>query len=213
MSPERFKTIKRGGHSSLTEKKSVFIGDAVHISSEDEAKKFIEEKRKSYRDARHVVFAYTVGNVVRFSDDGEPQGTAGSPLLDVIKKNELSNVLITVVRIFGGILLGAGGLTRMYSSAASSAISDADIAFFEPYTEYKISVPYGEYGKLVYEIEAGGGRVLSSSFAENVDIFFSVPSRNGSILVSRINSVTNGKIVPKTEREYFDEAYLSFGEK
>ena len=104
MSLERFKTIKRGGHSSLTEKKSVFIGDAVHISSEDEAKKFIEEKRKSYRDARHVVFAYTVGNTVRFSDDGEPQGTAGSPLLDVIKKNELSDVLITVVHFLTSIL-------------------------------------------------------------------------------------------------------------
>lgn len=209
MNLERFKTIKRGGHSSLTEKKSVFIGDAVHISSEDEAKKIIEEKRKSYRDARHVVFAYAVGNTVRFSDDGEPQGTAGSPLLDVIKKNELSDVLITVVRIFGGILLGAGGLTRMYSSAASSALSDAEVAFFEPYTEYKISVPYGEYRKLIYEIETGGGRVSSSSFAENVEILFSSPSRNGGALVSRITSVTNGKIIPQTEREYFDESHLS----
>ena len=105
---ERFRTIKKAGHSEITEKRSVFIGDAVHVDSEEEAKAFIESKRRDYRDARHIVFAYIVGNTLRYCDDGEPQGTGGPPVLDVIKKNGLTGVAITVVRIFGGILLGAG---------------------------------------------------------------------------------------------------------
>ena len=165
---DEYNTILDRAEAELVEKKSRFIATVSPAKTEEEARAFIAEMKKKYWDARHNVFAYQIGEkneLKRFSDDGEPQGTAGSPLLDVIKKNELSGVLITVVRIFGGILLGAGGLTRMYSSAASSALSDAETAFFEPYTEYKISVPYGEYRKLIYEIETGGGRVSSSSFA------------------------------------------------
>lgn len=205
MNSERFKTIKKDGHASLTEKKSVFIGDAVHISDEQSAKKFIEERRKMYRDARHVVFAYTAGNTTRFSDDGEPQGTGGAPVLDVIRKNGLTYVLITVVRIFGGILLGAGGLTRMYSSAASEALEASQIAFFEQYTEYFLEVPYGIYGKITYETELFGGKILSSDFADKVKITFSVPSRLCDTAEKRIIAATNGKITLSRIKTYFDE--------
>ncbi len=205
MSLERYKMIKKDGHSSITEKKSVFIGDAVKISSEEEARAIIEARRKEYRDARHVAFAYTVGNITRFSDDGEPQGTAGAPVLDVIKKTGLANVLITVVRIFGGILLGAGGLVRMYSGAAAAAVEGAVCAFYEEYTEYSLPIVYNEYSKLMYEIDAFGGRVTDSDFSENVVIRFTVPSRRCEAAQKRITALTNGKRELAVVRRYFDE--------
>ncbi|MGN1095736.1 MAG: IMPACT family protein [Eubacteriales bacterium] len=205
MSIERFKTIKKDGHAEITEKKSVFIGDAVHIESEEEAKAYIEEKRKAYRDARHVVFAYTVGNTLRYSDDGEPQGTAGPPVLDVIKKNGLSGVLITVVRIFGGILLGAGGLVRAYSSAASLALSEAETAFFEKYAEYGVEIEYQEYQRLLHEITSSGGVLTDADFSGKVYIRFSSPERIMGAICGRIVSATNGKRVPSLIRTYFDE--------
>ena len=137
---EKFRTVKKAGHAELTEKKSVFIGDAAHIESEEEARAFIEEKRRSYRDARHIVFAYVVGNTVRYSDDGEPQGTGGPPVLDVIKKNGLTGVVITVVRIFGGILLGAGGLTRAYSDSAAGVIRESGFIFMRYSDVYEINL-------------------------------------------------------------------------
>lgn len=202
---ERFRTVKKAGHAEITEKKSVFIGDAAHIESEDEARAFIEEKRRSYRDARHIVFAYVVGNTVRYSDDGEPQGTGGPPVLDVIKKNGLTGVVITVVRIFGGILLGAGGLTRAYSGSAAAAVADAETAFFEEYTEYTVDIEYQEYQKLLYEITAAGGRITDSDFGSGVCLGFTSPTRLSERILAKITAATNGKRAPKLKRVYFDE--------
>ena len=202
---ERFRTIKKAGHSEITEKRSVFIGDAVHVDSEEEAKAFIESKRREYRDARHIVFAYIVGNTLRYSDDGEPQGTGGPPVLDVIKKNGLTGVAITVVRIFGGILLGAGGLTRAYSGSAAAAVADAGTAYFEEYEEYSLDIDYEEYQKLMYENTNSVGRITASDFGTGVTLCFSAPVRISSRICSRIVSVTNGKRVPMLKRKYFDE--------
>ncbi len=202
---ERYRTIKSAGHAELTEKKSVFIGDAAHIESEEEARAFIEEKRKQYRDARHIVFAYIVGNTMRYSDDGEPQGTGGPPVLDVIKKNGLTGVVVTVVRIFGGILLGAGGLTRAYSGSAAEAVANAYCAFFEEYAEYELEIEYYEYQKLLYEITTAGGEITSSDFGSGVDLCFASPSRMSERICKKIIAATNGKRTPKLKRTYFDE--------
>jgi uncharacterized YigZ family protein len=202
---ERYRTIKKAGHAEITEKKSVFIGDAVHIESEEEARIFIEEKRKQYRDARHIVFAYIVGNTMRYSDDGEPQGTGGPPVLDVIKKNGLTGVVITVVRIFGGILLGAGGLTRAYSGSAADAIANAHCAFFEEYTEYSLEIEYGEYQKLLYEITTSGGEITSSDFGSGVSLCFASPTRISERICKKIVAATNGKRTPVLKKTYFDE--------
>ncbi len=201
---KRFRTIRKAGHAEMTEKKSVFIGDAAHIENEEEAKAFIEEKRRTYRDARHVVFAYETGGVIRFSDDGEPQGTGGAPVLDVIKKNGLTDVVITVVRIFGGILLGAGGLTRAYSGSAADAVADAECAFFEEYAEYEVDIEYNEYQKLLYEITSCGGQITTYDFSQRVKLGFSSPLRISERICSRVISVTNGKRTPKLRRMYFD---------
>ncbi|MBO5006167.1 MAG: YigZ family protein [Clostridia bacterium] len=202
---ERYRTIKKSGHAELTEKKSVFIGDAAHVESEEEARAFIEEKRRAYRDARHIVFAYVVGNTMRYSDDGEPQGTGGPPVLDVIKKNGLTGVVITVVRIFGGILLGAGGLTRAYSGSAAEAVANAHCAFFEEYAEYELEIEYGEYQKLLYEITAAGGEMTSSEFGSGVVLRFASPSRISERICKKVVAATNGKRTPGLKRTYFDE--------
>ena len=202
---ERFKTIKKAGHAELTEKKSVFIGDAVHVETEEEAKAFVEQKRREYRDARHIVFAYIVGNTMRYSDDGEPQGTGGPPVLDVIKKNGLTGVVVTVVRIFGGILLGAGGLTRAYSGSAAAAVAAAQSAFFEEYAEYYVEIEYQEYQKLMYEINAAEGRITDSDFGSGVTLCFTSPARLSERICSRITAVTCGKRTPCLKRRYFDE--------
>lgn len=202
---ERFRTIKKAGHAEMTEKKSVFIGDAAHIESEEEARAFIEEKRRAYRDARHIVFAYVVGNTMRYSDDGEPQGTGGPPVLDVIKKNGLTGVVVTVVRIIGGVLLGAGGLTRAYSGSAADAVANAECAFFEEYSEYSVDIEYQEYQKLLYEISSCGGQISGSDFGQRVNLCFSAPSRLSERICARIVSATNGKRTPVLKRIYFDE--------
>lgn len=202
---ERFRTIKKAGHAEMTEKKSVFIGDAAHVESEEEARAFIEEKRRAYRDARHIVFAYVVGNTMRYSDDGEPQGTGGPPVLDVIKKNGLTGVVVTVVRIFGGVLLGAGGLTRAYSGSAADAVANAECAFFEEYAEYSVDIEYQEYQKLLYEISSCGGQISNSDFGQSVNLCFCSPSRLSERICARIVSATNGKRTPVLKRTYFDE--------
>ncbi|MBO5022941.1 MAG: YigZ family protein [Clostridia bacterium] len=202
---ERYRTIKKAGHAELTEKKSVFIGDAAHIESEEEARAFIEEKRRAYRDARHIVFAYVVGNTMRYSDDGEPQGTGGPPVLDVIKKNGLTGVVITVVRIFGGILLGAGGLTRAYSGSAAEAVANAHCTFFEEYTEYELEIEYYEYQKLLYEITTAGGEITLSDFGSGVSLCFASPTRISERICKKVVAATNGKRIPKLKRTYYDE--------
>lgn len=202
---ERFKTVKKAGHSELTEKRSVFIGDVAHIESEEEAKAFIEEKRKAYRDARHIVFAYIVGNTIRYSDDGEPQGTGGPPVLDVIKKNGLTGVVVTVVRIFGGVLLGAGGLTRAYSGSAADAVANAECAFFEEYEEYSVDIEYQEYQKLLHEITSCGGQMTTCDFGQRVELCFCSPATISERICSRIIAATNGKRTPTLKRSYFDE--------
>ena len=202
---EKFRTVKKAGHAELMEKKSIFIGDSVHIESEEEAKAFVEQKRKEYRDARHIVFAYIVGGTMRYSDDGEPQGTGGPPVLDVIKKNGLTGVAVTVVRIFGGILLGAGGLTRAYSGAAAAAVAAAECAFFEEYEEYSLEIEYTEYQKLLYEINSAGGKITSSDFGSGVNLTWCAPKKAVGKVLARITAATNGKRKPVLLREYFDE--------
>ena len=131
-----FKTISENVSSEIVEKKSKFIANIFYVESVEEAEEKIKEIKKKYYDARHNCFAFSVytedGNIDRFSDDGEPSGTAGSPMLAILKAQNLSNILVVVTRYFGGILLGTGGLTRAYSSAAINAIEKGNLIKKEP---------------------------------------------------------------------------------
>ena len=165
-----FKTIKENASAEIVEKKSKFIGNVFYIENEQEAEKKIKEIRKKYHDARHNCFAYKIENpkISRFSDDGEPSGTAGNPILSVIEGNNLSNVLIIVTRYFGGILLGTGGLVRAYSDCANKVIKTSQIIEKELGIEAKIVTTYKNLEKIKYYLQKNHILVTNSEYLENV---------------------------------------------
>ena len=150
---DNLKTIKNDTNVMIEEKKSKFIANIFKVDTVEEAEKKLDEVRKKYYDARHNCYAYIIkeDNIKKkFSDDGEPSGTAGSPILNVIERNELCNVLIIVTRYFGGILLGAGGLVRAYTEAATKAVEEVEIIEKEEGYEVEIVIDYQDLEKFKY---------------------------------------------------------------
>ena len=168
--PKLYTTLGKSASAEYTEKKSVFIGYASPVKTEQEALDFINAVRKKHSDARHNVFAYQLngGGIARYSDDGEPQGTAGVPVLEVIKKSGADDCVIVVTRYFGGILLGASGLVRAYSTAAKSAVDAAGVVTYESYREFTLECGYSEYQRVEAELPKYGVIVDSSDFGGNV---------------------------------------------
>ena len=195
--PEKKKriTLARAASAEMEEKKSVFIGHATPVSSEEEARAFIEKKKKEYYDARHNVYAYVLdgGAIVRYSDDSEPQGTAGVPILNVIKMSGATDLCIVVTRYFGGILLGAGGLVRAYSAAAKLAMDEAGLAVFEDYNVYKMSVSYSDYQRLTVALEKIGVAEDGCEFGEGVTVTAAIEKGRDDELTSMFSELTYGK--------------------
>lgn len=195
--PEKKKriTLARAASAEMEEKKSVFIGHATPVSSEEEARAFIEKKKKEYYDARHNVYAYVLdgGAIVRYSDDSEPQGTAGVPILNVIKMSGATDLCIVVTRYFGGILLGAGGLVRAYSAAAKLAMDEAGLAVFEDYNVYKMSVSYSDYQRLTVALEKIGVSEDGCEFGEGVTVTAAIEKGRDDELTSMFSELTYGK--------------------
>ena len=193
------------GHaeSEITEKRSRFIANVYEIHSEDEALKLLESIRKKYYDARHSCYAYVLGEkneIQRFSDDKEPQGTAGKPILDVIINNGLHNTLIVVTRYFGGILLGTGGLVRAYSSAASEGISKAGSAGYlsQVYKGIRasLSCSYNLTGKLQYLISSMDIPVENTLYGADVSFELIIPEDKYDAFTKKITEATNAASVP-----------------
>lgn len=152
---EKYKTILKSNQAEIVEKKSKFIGTSMPIESEVEAEEFINSMRKKYYDATHNVFAYQLGErneLQRSSDDGEPSGTAGKPILDILKNEDIKNVAVVVTRYFGGTLLGTGGLVRAYSKCAKDTLMSSQIIEKVLYQEFEISVDYNLSGKVQFEM-------------------------------------------------------------
>lgn len=145
-----FKSIENETESEIIEKKSRFIAHLIAVNSKEEAESAIKKIKIKYKDARHNCYAYVIENIEKCSDDGEPSGTAGAPLLDLLKKNNLQNIMIIVTRYFGGILLGTGGLVRAYTDSAKKAIEKANIVEKEYGIEYEIEIEYKELKQLQY---------------------------------------------------------------
>ena len=164
---ESYITIHKYASFEYEDRKSIFIGEARPVTTEDEALAFIDAVKKRYPDARHHVYAYVLreNSIMRFSDDGEPQGTAGMPVLDVIRKNGLTNTVIVVTRYFGGTLLGTGGLVRAYTAAALGAIENAEIITYDVYVSVNIETTYSDYQKFAPIFAA---LVLKNSWISNV---------------------------------------------
>ena len=174
---EGYLTAAKYGEAEYIDKHSRFIGRVMPIANEAEAKAFIEKIRREFADATHNVWAYTLreGNILRWSDDGEPGGTSGQPTLNVFRGANVENVCCVTTRYFGGILLGSGGLVRAYTAAARMALQEAGIARMSPWLRGSLSCSYAQYDRLCRLLKDRGANVEESSFGAGVDILFSVP--------------------------------------
>lgn len=166
------KTIKENVNAEIIEKKSKFICDVIYVQTVEEAEKYINEIRKKHYNAKHHCFAYSIMTnneiITKSSDDGEPNGTAGAPILNIINKNELTNVLIVVTRYFGGILLGTGGLVRAYSESTLKAINNASFVIEERGYELSLEINYNDFEKLKFYCKKNNINIVSCEYKENI---------------------------------------------
>ena len=192
---EGYITVKHYADFEYEDRKSIFIGEAMPVSGEDEALEFIDKVRKKYPDARHHVYAYVLreNSIMRFTDDREPQGTAGMPVLDVIRKNECTDTVIVVTRYFGGTLLGTGGLVRAYTAAALGALKSAEIIKYDIYRNLSISVSYSDYGKISAALSASEFRIDDTIYEEDVKVVGKLPKNKYDILEKSIIEATSNR--------------------
>lgn len=200
-------TISENAKASFIEKRSEFIGYISPVKTNDEAVAFINSIKAEHRKAKHNVYAYILreDNISRYSDDGEPQGTAGVPVLDVLKKRGLTDVCVVVTRYFGGILLGGGGLVRAYSHAASLACDAAHIMDMCLCHRLKITADYGMYGKISYLLSNYDTITVDSDFGSDVTLEILVLSEKLDALKKELTEVTNGTAEIEDMGELFED--------
>lgn len=190
-------TLARRAETEMIERKSVFHGTAAPVASEEEARALIDEMRKTYHDATHHVYAYLLngGAVARYSDDGEPQGTAGVPVLTAVKQSGATDLCVVVTRWFGGILLGAGGLVRAYGASARQAIEAAGIVRMTQFTVFRIRCGYGEYQKLTAQLPKWGALQENAIFASDVAVIASVESVAFDAFCRSLSEMSGGRLL------------------
>lgn len=204
---EKYKTILKSNQAEIIEKKSKFIGTAIPIESEVEAEEFINSMRKKYYDATHNVFAYQLGErneLQRSSDDGEPSGTAGKPILDILKNEDIKNVAVVVTRYFGGTLLGTGGLVRAYSKCAKDALISSQIIEKVLYQEFEISVDYNLSGKVQFEMLNKNYTIKDTLYTDKVTFIVLVEIKYKEQFQNFITEITSAQaqINPKSISYY-----------
>lgn len=188
-------TVKELSEYRFEDRKSIFIGYAKPVSQEADAINFIQAVKKKHPDARHWVYAYALreNSTMRFTDDREPQGTAGMPVLDIIRKNGVTDVIIVVVRYFGGILLGTGGLVHAYTEAALGALKEAKIIKYDTYAELDISVSYSDYQKITFTLSEYDFYTESTDYSDAVKISGSVIASSYDELSEKLSEITSGR--------------------
>lgn len=198
-------TVKELAEYYFEDRKSQFIGFAKPVSTEEEALEFIQTVKKKYPDARHWVYAYVLreNSTMRFTDDREPQGTAGMPVLDIIRKNGVTDTVIVVVRYFGGILLGTGGLVHAYTEAASGALKKAKIIKYDTYTVFNIYVSYSDYQKIGSALTEFDFLCVDTEYSDSVVITGSVISTLFESLSEKLAELTSGRC----KTEFLDKKY------
>ena len=171
---QNYLTVGEYATAEITEKRSRFIAHVFHVETEEQAAELIAGVRKKHWDARHNVYAYVLrnGNIKKYSDDSEPHGTAGPPVLDALLGAGLSDTLVVVTRYFGGILLGTGGLVRAYGDCAAAGIGAAEIKDMQLHTIFETTVDYSDYGRLQTVVSAFNGRMEGADFSETVKVTF-----------------------------------------
>jgi len=190
-------TVSREARAEIEEKKSVFIGSVSPVSNEAEAREFIDRIKKEYYDARHNVFAYILdgGAISRFTDDGEPKGSAGVPVLNVLQKSGVDGVCIVVTRYFGGILLGTGGLVRAYSAAAKAALDAAGVTVMVNCDICSTVCSYSDYTKIAAKLSSVGAVEESCDYGENVTLVISCLSSDTSAFSDLVTQITSGRSI------------------
>lgn len=192
-----YRTVAKRCEARFIEKKSEFIGYLAPVTSEEEAAAFIEEIRALHRKATHNCYAYILreNGIARHSDDGEPSGTAGVPIYEVLRKAELVDVACVVTRYFGGVLLGAGGLVRAYTKGAKDAVDAAEIEVMAMAERLTVEVEYSLYGRLGQIFADFGAKVESEDFSDSVKITLCVRRESADPLTARLIDACNGKVV------------------
>lgn len=180
------------GEASFVEKRSEFLGHVRFVDNEEDAKAFIAEMKKKHYDARHNCWCYIIRDgAVRYSDDGEPQGTAGLPMLEVFKREGIENVVCVVTRYFGGILLGTGGLLRAYTKSAADALSAAGVASVRRWSEYAVSCSYSLLERAKNAVAEHGGSVTDIEYSADVMLTALIPEENGDAFCRRITDISS----------------------
>lgn len=204
--PELYTTLAGEGSDEFEEKRSIFIGHAKRVTSEEEAMEFVKAKKKEYGDATHNCWAYLLkgGIVARYSDDGEPQGTAGVPMLETIRKSGVCDCVVVVTRYFGGVLLGAGGLVRAYSHGAKIALDSARIVTYEKFFEFALDCSYSDYQKYAVILPTFGAIIDDTEFSDRVKILFAVKETVADKMALKITETSGGRDRPEKIGERFD---------
>jgi len=182
--------------AEMVEKRSRFIGHIWRVESEEEARACIEQTKKKHYDARHNCWCYVIreGSILRYSDDGEPQGTAGQPMLNVFVREEVTNVCCVVTRYFGGILLGAGGLTRAYGGTAKLALDAAGICRMRLWAVLAVPCTYPMYERMRILIEQSGGIITDADFGADIVLTVTIPAEDVTALQDKITELSAGQL-------------------
>ena len=201
-----YKTVRKNAQDQFVEKRSRFIGYACPVQTEQEALDFIASKKSEHWDASHNVYAYILRDgTMRFSDDGEPQGTAGMPVLDVLRKSGVTDVVTVATRYFGGILLGGGGLVRAYSHTASIALQAAQIITMRECLLLSLTCDYGQYGRVASLVPECGGVTDDTAFEEKVTVKFHLAPELLGTFRKKLADATNGQVdVTEDGKKFFE---------
>ena len=200
-----YKTVRKAASDEYIVKKSRFIGHIAPVTTAEQALEFIAAVSKKHWDATHNVYAYILreGGIKRYSDDGEPQGTAGIPTLDVLEKSGVTDCAVVVTRYFGGIMLGAGGLVRAYSHSASIAVAAGGIFTRAMCARLKVTCDYYFYGKLSSLVPESGGVIEDTVFEDNVTLIFRLPLELVDGFNAKLIDVSNGRYRAEKTGEFF----------
>lgn len=210
---EAYRVLLEGGEGEYVEKKSRFIATIRKCESEEEATAFIEEMKKKYWDARHNCSAFVIGargELTRCSDDGEPGGTAGRPMLEVLLGEGIRNIAVVVTRYFGGVLLGTGGLVRAYTQAVKEGLRSCTVGRMRSGWEVEVGTDYNGVGKILYLLGNAGIEPLESNYTDVVSLRILVPAEEAEKLKKEMTEATNGRVSFEKNRElyYVDKELL-----
>ena len=192
------------GEAEFTEKRSRFLGHVRPVESEEEARAFIAKMKKEYYDARHNCWCYRIqAGPERYSDDGEPQGSAGLPMLEVFRREGVSNVVCVVTRYFGGVLLGTGGLLRAYTKSAKDALDAAGRARVDRWQRLRLRCPYGLLERVKKELEGLEGLVEGMDYGADVELTVLLGEGRGALFVDRLTELSGGSLTVTEQGESF----------